>query len=200
MSTAPLTRPSPMSSRAALVVVGYFAWFAAALAAAVLGVFRGAPGTPPLAVGLAATVPPLAALVLAFASARFRAWAASLDLRFLTMLQTWRTVGVAFLALASVGALPEGFALPAGYGDVVVGMTAPLVAWFVVGRSDRLYVAWSVFGIADLIAALALGVLLVEVDLMGELPMSLIPTFGVPITLVVHILALTNLAERRRLA
>jgi hypothetical protein len=43
------------------------------------------------------------------------------------------------------------------------------------------------------------GVLRGEVgtDLMAVLPMSLIPSFGVPITLVAHLLSLINLAGRR---
>nr|BFE78706.1 hypothetical protein GCM10020093_013070 [Planobispora longispora] len=184
------------------------AWFAAALGAGALGAFRTAPGAPPVAIGLAAGLPPLAALALALGSPRFRAWAGRLDLRFLTLLQTSRIAGLAFLALTAVHALPGGFAVPAGLGDVAIGLTAPLVALFVIGRSDRLYVAWTALGIADLVTAVTLGVLHsdspagvlygdVGTDLMAALPMSLIPAFGVPFTLVAHILALVNLAERR---
>jgi hypothetical protein len=108
----------------------------------------------------------------------------------------------------AVHALPSGFATPAGMGDVAVGLTAPLVASFVIGRSDRLYAAWTALGIADLVAAVTLGVLYsnspagvlrgeVGTDLMAVLSMSLIPSFGVPITLVAHLLSLINLAGRR---
>ncbi|WP_119726855.1 hypothetical protein [Thermomonospora amylolytica] len=205
MSVPSLARSPRSLPPAAAVSVG---WFAAALGAGALGAFQTAPGAPPVAIGLAAGAPPLAVLALAVGSPRFRAWAGRLDLRFLTLLQTWRTAGLAFLALTAVHALPGGFALPAGIGDVVVGLTAPLVALFVVGRSDRLYVAWTALGIVDLVVAVTLGVLYsnspvgvlygdVGTDLMATLPMSLIPTFGVPITLVVHMLSLINLAERR---
>lgn len=125
----------PAISVAAIAV----AWFAAALIAGTLGVFHSPPGTPPVAVALAAGTPPLLAITLAAGSPRFRAWAGRLDLRFLTLLQTWRTAGLAFLALTAVHALPGGFAIPAGIGDVAVGLTAPLVATFVIGRSDRSY-------------------------------------------------------------
>jgi hypothetical protein len=40
------------------------------------------------------------------------------------LLQTGRVVGLAFLALAAVDALPAGFAMPAGIGDVAIGLTA----------------------------------------------------------------------------
>ena len=167
------------------------------LGASALGVFHTTPGAPPVAIGLAAGAPPLAAITLALGSPRFRAWATSLDLRFLTLLQTWRVAGLAALALAAVHALPGGFAIPAGIGDVAIGLTAPLVASFVIGHSDRLFVTWTLLGIADLITAVTLGVLYsnspagvlhgdVGTDLMATLPMSLIPAFGVPITLVAH--------------
>jgi len=206
MSAPPLARSASSLTPAAAICVG---WFATALGAGALGAFRTAPGAPPVAIGLAAGVPPLAVIALALGSPRFRAWARRLDLRFLTLLQAWRTGGLAFLALAAVHALPGGFATPAGIGDVMVGLTAPLVASFVVGRSDRLYLTWTALGIADLVAAVTLGVLYsnspagvlredVDTALMATLPMSLIPTFAVPVTLVAHVLALINLGAARR--
>ncbi len=205
MTVVPLA-PSPRPLTIAAISV---AWFAAALGAGALGMFQTAPGSPPIAIGLAAGVPPLTVVALAIASERFRLWARSLDLRFLTLMQTSRLGGLAFLALAAVHALPNGFAIPAGLGDVAVGLTAPLVAAFVVGRSDRLFIAWTVLGIADLVNAVSLGVLYsptpigllqteVSTALMATLPMSLIPAFGVPFTLVLHVISLVNLTGRRR--
>jgi hypothetical protein len=192
----------PSVAPAATVAVG---WFAAALGAGALGAFRTAPGAPPLAIGLAAAAPPIAAIAFALRSPRFRAWAQGLDLRALTLLQTWRMGGLAFLALAAVHALPAGFAIPAGIGDVAIGLTAPLVASFVAGRSERLYLGWTALGIADLLVAVTLGVLYspspagvlrtdVGTDLMATLPMILIPAFGVPISLVTHVLSLVSLS------
>lgn len=186
------------------------AWFAAVIAAGAAGFFQ-APG-PPVRIGLAAGLPPLLAVGAALGSAHFRAWARSLDLRVLALLQTWRVGGLAFLALAAVHALPAGFALPAGYGDVAVGLSAPLVALYVVGRGAtgrRLFVAWTLFGILDLLNAVALGVLHsdspvgllatdVNTDLMEQLPMVLIPAFGVPITLVLHVISLMTVSDPAR--
>lgn len=202
-------QPLAASPRSLIVAAAIsIGWFVAAFTAAALGVFQTAPGAPPVAVAVAAGAPPLVVIALALRSSRFRVWARGLDLRFLTLLHTWRTAGLAFLALAAVHALPDGFAAPAGIGDVAVGLTAPLVAAFVIDRSDGAYLAWTVLGIVDLGAAVTLGVLYsnspvgvlrgdIGTDLMASLPMSLIPTFGVPITLVVHILSLINIAERR---
>jgi hypothetical protein len=201
--TAPSFAPSPRSLTAALPAV----WFALALGAGALGAFRTVPGSPPVAIAIAASTPPLAVMALALGSPRLRAWAGRLDLRYLTLLQTWRTAGLAFLALAAVHALPAGFAIPAGIGDVAVGLTAPLVATLVAGRSSRLYVAWTALGIADLLTAVTLGILYsntpagvlhgdIGTDLMATLPMCLVPAFGVPLTLVLHVLSLVNLTSR----
>jgi hypothetical protein len=65
-------------------------------------------------------------------------------------------------------------------------------------------VVWTVFGIVDLVAAAALGVLHshsrigllageITTDSMRALPMSLIPTFIVPLLLVVHALSFAAL-------
>jgi hypothetical protein len=206
MTASSLLTPSTrVPSPAAAISVG---WFAVALGASALGAFQTPPGAPPVAIGLAAGAPPLVAITLAVASPRFRAWVRHLDLRLLTLVQTWRTAGFVFLALAAVLALPRGFAIPAGIGDVAIGLTALPVASLVIGRSDRLYVAWTALGIADLIAAVTLGVLYsnspigvlrgdIDTHLMATLPMSLIPAFGVPFTLVAHILSMVNLAGRR---
>jgi hypothetical protein len=42
--------------------------------------------------------------------------------------QLYRALGLMFLVLYAVGRLPGAFALPAGIGDVIVGLVAPLVA------------------------------------------------------------------------
>jgi hypothetical protein len=173
------------------------AWFGIVVAAGAAGVFVTPPGTPPVAIGLAAIVPPLVVIGLLAGSARFRSWVRDLDLRLLTLLQTWRVAGLAFLALYAVGELPAGFALPAGLGDVAVGLTAPLVAVYVVvggGRwARRTYVGWTAFGIADLLLAVTLGVAVGSgVESMASLPMSVVPTFGVPFTLALHAISLVN--------
>jgi hypothetical protein len=198
---------SPLAGSATPAVWVSLAWCAAVLAAAIAGVFHTPGDLPPVAIGLAVVIPPAVAGWFALTSERFRAWARSLDLHFLTMLQTWRVVGLAFLALAATGSLPDGFAVPAGSGDLAVGVTAPLVALYAIGRNRlgrRIYLGWTAFGALDLVNAVALGVLYsdsrigllatdVSTDLMEELPMVLIPAFGVPFTLVLHLISVINL-------
>jgi len=194
--------PSVRPPTPAVLIVG--AWFGLAVVAGAAGVFAAPPGAPPVAVGLASAVPPLVVIGSLAGSARFRGWVRDLDLRMLTMLQTWRVAGLAFLALYAVGDLPARFALPAGLGDIAVGLTAPLVAVYVIGGgrwARRTYIGWTVFGIADLLLAVALGVTSGSgVDSMASLPMSLISTFGVPFTLALHAISWVNATQGTQFA
>ena len=65
-----------------------------------------------------------------------------------------------FLVLMAMGRLPAQFALPAGLGDMAMGITAPFMALAVSrGRMSRgRFVAWQVAGLTDLVVAIAIGV------------------------------------------
>ncbi|MGB6134630.1 MAG: hypothetical protein WBG54_22830 [Acidobacteriaceae bacterium] len=178
-------------------------WFVVSLAASALHLYRTAPNQPPLALGLAALTPIAAFLLWFAASPRFRQFTLSLSPRLLTLAQTWRVVGFVFLALATYRILPWFFALPAGLGDMAVGATAPAIA---LSRSDSrhrtTFIAWQFFGIADLVVAVSLGALAgviqphgVPTAAMTMLPMSLIPTFAVPLLFILHIVCI---AQARR--
>jgi hypothetical protein len=45
-------------------------------------------------------------------------------------IQLYRVLGLNFLVLYALGRLPAEFALPAGVGDVIVGLAAPLEQQF----------------------------------------------------------------------
>ncbi len=103
-------------------------WFIFALSASALHLFKTDPDVPPLAMGLAVLIPLVVFLVWSATSAGFREFALSLNPGVLTFVQSWRIAGLAFLALYTVGLLPGVFALPAGWGDIAIGATAPLAA------------------------------------------------------------------------
>src|SRR5262249_41466474 len=122
-----------------------------------------------------------------------------LDLPALIAAQTIRVIGVVFIVAWLGGTLPGGFALPAGLGGIAVGLAAPFVAPAVSRRPDRLGPAWifSVLGVGDLVIAVSSGVLHgapplgllagpISVDGLTRYPLSLIPTFGVPLMLLLH--------------
>lgn len=183
------------------------AWFLFSLTAAAFSVFRTGPNDPPLPIGLAALIP-LALFGLWFsASPDFRRFAMSLNPRVLTLVQSWRIVGYAFLILAAYGILPKLFAWPAGWGDILIGATAPFVALRLTKNSRRgSFILWQVLGIVDLVNAVTLGALSGYIDPKGVgggamtvLPLSLIPTFLVPLFLILHVICIAQ-ARQGRLA
>jgi hypothetical protein len=180
------------------------AWFVFSLVASGLHLYRNGPGELPLPFGLAVLTPILLFLVWFISSTNFRKFTMSLNPRFLTLIQSWRVGGFVFLVLATYGILPRMFALPAGWGDITIGATASLVALkLATADHRRAFVLWQVLGIADLVAAVTLGTLAtvidphsIPTDAMTVLPMSLIPTFAVPLLLIFHIICI---AQAKRL-
>ena len=108
-------------------------------------------------------------------------------------LQTLRApFGLVILTGGLLGLIPEPFAWAAGLGDVAVGLAALLLRNFQLSDSSGRVAAWifTAAGMADLINAGRLGGALVvpwlaERQLPGFLPM--LPFFGVPIFLALHI-------------
>jgi hypothetical protein len=176
------------------------AWFVFAVSASSLNLFKTDPGLPPIAVGLASLIP-VVVFLLWFATSRgFREYAFSLSPRTLTFVQSWRIVGFTFLVLYATGILPGNFALPAGWGDIAIGATAPLVATWLVSFDRRgSFILWQIAGIFDLVSAVTLGALNsilgthgVTTAVMAVLPLSLIPTFAVPLFIMLHIICIAQ--------
>jgi hypothetical protein len=72
---------------------------------------------------------PLAIIAAAFRySPTLRRIVAATPLPSLIGIQFYRALGAVFLVVMALGQLPAYFAVPAGWGDVAVGLAAPLVA------------------------------------------------------------------------
>jgi len=179
------------------------AWFVAVLIASAFHLFSTPPGQPPLPLGLAVLVP-IAGFWLWFRSSEpFREFVLALDPRILTIVQSWRIVGFVFLVLYTYGILPGQFALPAGWGDIVIGATAPLAALALADPKHRSsFIFWHVLGILDLVLAIFLGAAesfihsqATPTSPMTALPLSIIPTFLVPVLLILHLICI---AQARR--
>jgi hypothetical protein len=127
-------------------------------------------------------------------------------------LQLYRALGVVFLVAWSLGALPGAFALPAGIGDMAVGLSAPFVAMLVKRGSPRARdaaILWNVFGLADLVVAVTMGVLTSPGQLhrlaldspnvaITVLPLVLVPMIAVPLSILLHLIGLHRLIGRVR--
>src|SRR3989442_12033205 len=126
------------------------------------GVFQATPSRvfPALGLGIALLI--LAGAWLLYRSSALNAVIAAIPLPWLVGVQLYRVVGFSFLVLYAVGRLPGEFAIPAGAGDVVVGLAAPVVVYlFYKGYrwSCLAGLRWNIAGILDLVAAVANGFL-----------------------------------------
>ena len=115
--------------------------------------------------------------------------------------------GVAFVIIMALGHLPALFALPAGLGDITTGIAALVVARRLAPGAGRRAALWlNAFGMTDLVVALTLGAVtayqLIHVTPSGapisELPLALVPTFGVPLLFALHITSVRTLVRTRR--
>ena len=132
-------------------------------------------------------------------SSTFRAVVAGIPQHWLIGIQTFRILGGVFLIRYFNGELPALFAIPAGVGDVLTGILAPLVAyWWFVGKpyARSAAIAWNVFGMADLIDAVALGALTGGGGGGIVFPIVLIPIYAVPRALLVHSYSLIGLLRK----
>ena len=189
------------------LLAGLGAWFAAVvvLAASEAFHFEHGLGTPGL--GLAVAVPIGLAAVTVLRSQRLRRALDAMPLPLLIAVNATRVLGVLFVLLYFTGRAPAPFAPLAGWGDIIVGVTAGPVAWLAQRRAREarwLILAWNGLGLADLINAVGLGAVSAPGPLhligagpgaaiMSTLPWLLIPGFLVPL------LALTHLAVFYRL-
>jgi hypothetical protein len=131
----------------------------------------------------------------------------AIPLHWLVGAQVYRVGGGIFLALLADGRLPWQFALPAGTGDVATGIVAVIVAAQLSRNAidaRRATYAWCLFGIADLVVAVTMGAMtspgsaqLLAFDapnlLMTAYPLVMVPTFAVPLALMLHGLVLWRL-------
>lgn len=198
--------PSKLGNVAKMTLVWYvlLAWFFLVLGASVSGWFYVPQPNPPVALGLAVGVPVLLGFLLFFASRAFRRFVGSMNAVTITALQSYRVVGAAELVLYSWHRLPALFGLPTGWGDIIIGSTAPLAALALASgtRSGKvMFVLWNVLGILDLVNGIFLGVVIqtgllpttIDASAMSLFGMSLITVYLVPISILLHFVGLSHI-------
>jgi hypothetical protein len=121
-----------------------------------------------------------------------------------------RILGVLFLALMDMKLLPGEFALPAGYGDVTVGLLAPVMALLLARRhpyTRAFVIGWNVLGLLDFVSAIATGGTYIG-PFAAQLAASgvslsylnfvlIIPSFGVPLLALLHFYSLIQMLSPR---
>jgi hypothetical protein len=191
-----------------LTILALVGWFAAAAVAGLLGIIN-EPNRPPLVLLGFIALPIVGFVTAYFASASFRAFADGLSLMLLVGSHLWRFVGLGFVIAWLMGSLPAGFGIPEGFGDIIAaaGALALLPALRRGTASRGWLLAWNTWGFVDLVSAITMGVLYsngplgllsagtVTTRLMVTFPVSLIPTFFVPLFLLMHGLTFKRIAH-----
>ncbi|HLC53861.1 MAG TPA: hypothetical protein VJK03_04935 [Candidatus Nanoarchaeia archaeon] len=145
-----------------------------------------------------------------YAAKSIRKLAEAFSQHWLIGIQTYRIVGVGFLFLWARGMLPAAFAFPSGIGDIIVGVSAPLVAWAYYKQKPyarNLAITWNILGILDLIIALSVGFLgfprpvqfaplAPTTEALSLFPLAIIPLFAVPLAILMHSLSLRVLRKK----
>jgi hypothetical protein len=102
-------------------------WLAIAIFLAQNGAYSAAADSlPTIQFGL--LIPIIAGVALLFGSATVARVLAAVPMQWLVGIQLYRVIGGVFVVLWLAGSVPGLFALPAGIGDLAVGVMAPFVA------------------------------------------------------------------------
>jgi hypothetical protein len=204
--------PAPAKSRyttAGVLSMVFVGWEAVAqyLGAAntYLATIENPPAVPTILFGL--LIPLAVAAIALWRSESIARLVSAIPLHWLVAAQVYRVGGGIFLVLWADGRLPWQFALPAGIGDVTTGIVAVVLAARLaqdaIGAHRATYL-WSLFGIADLVVAIAMGAMtspgrvhVFAFDppnlLVTAYPLVMVPTFAVPLALMLHGLVLLRL-------
>ena len=191
------------TTTAATAATLFGAWTVAGALVAHRGGYHGQLGKQPPWLPIEAMAAMVALLLLARTPAVSRALSGTGTVRLLSWPHAFRVAGIALIISMRLGHLPARFAIPAGLGDIAVGVAEALLMLRIKGGGHaRSVTLWfNLFGIADLVAAMALGGLtaygIVHASpangALSQLPLALIPTVGVPTLLALHILTLRRL-------
>jgi hypothetical protein len=155
----------------------------------VFGTGGAAPGIPLALVGT------LLFGYLLLLSRDFRTIISSIPPHWLIAIQTSRIIGAVFLIRWWQGGLPAEFAIPAGVGDILTGLSAPLVAyWLYTGKpyARTAAILWNLFGMADFVSAVTLANI---VHPGNVFPVVMIPVYGVPRGFLIHSYSLIGLLK-----
>ena len=184
-------------------------WIGVAAAVAAAGKLPISKPFPVIGIFVAA---PLIAAAIATAWPAARSAMLSVPMPVMIGLNVVRVFAVLFLLLAVEGRLSGPFPHSAGWGDIITGVFAiPVMRLAKAGGAGHTttIMAWNLFGAADLVAAIALGITSAEGSplqlfaapgsaAMQDLPWSFVPTVLVPIWLVLHAIVAVQLMQHVR--
>jgi len=180
------------------IILFTFVWFLLALIVGATRLLASIPPPFPQAVLFCLVI---LLLVLFWKTNVFRNWSLKVEIRMLLLIHLTRFVGIYFLILYSRGELPYDFAVIGGWGDIIVAATSLVVLLFsptqgLIGLA--IYFVWNLFGFIDILFVVTTAGRLAIADpqsmtALTKLPLSLLPTFILPIIIYCHIVIFVRL-------
>jgi hypothetical protein len=200
--------PQKIALARRIAILAVIVWFATAVIAGLAGIIN-EPDRPPLVLGTFILLPIVGFVAAYFLSASFRAFTKNISLTLIVASHLWRFVGIGFVIGWLTGDLPAEFGIPEGFGDIIAAVGALLLfPKLRKGTASRAWLlAWNIFGLIDLISAIVVGILYsnstlgilsegtVTTALMATFPVSLIPSFFVPLFILLHLLTFKKIAD-----
>ena len=179
---------SEESSGHSTVILILTAWLCLAAGAGIAGWLERA--SAPVVAVLVWTLTFLALLVC-WKLPTVKRWSMIVELRWLVLPHLTRFIGFYFFLLSSRGELPFAFAGPAGWGDIIVAALAVLLLGLSDARSWRMLIIWNTIGLTDILFVVMMALRLGLEDwrsmhALREFPLSLLPTFLVPLIITSH--------------
>lgn len=188
--------------------LGMGLWFIAQYLAGKLGFFADGIGDIPPRIMLV-VVPNFILLFYVAFSETGRTLSAPFTLFFLTAVQSFRIgVEIVLWFLAGAQLLPEVMSFEGRNADVLIGVTAPVMAYLILKKkaSDRVMIGWNIAGLVILTNVVVHGMLTVPgIELIPSNvpnfivsfpPFNLLPGALVPFAYLLHILSLRKLLAR----
>jgi hypothetical protein len=200
------------NGRRAAMAGAFAAWFALVVVCGATGAFDAVRGTGPAGVGVAVMAPLAIYSFISMRAGALREALGAAPVPVLIGLHAVRLLGVFFVLLFWADRLPAPFAPTAGWGDVLIGVTALPVGYLAAIKAPAwrtTTLAWNALGLIDLALAIALGVASspgipfgvgnpgANSGLMTTLPWILIPCFNVPLLAHLHLLIFQRLRRSR---
>ncbi len=111
-----------------------------------------------------------------------------------------RFVGIYFLVLSARGQIEPSFAVPAGWGDILVALGA--AGLLIIPSLKWAWLVWNSLGLLDIIFVVGkAGVLRFSnpdaLAALSRLPLSFLPTMIVPLIIATHVILFLRLLRRK---
>lgn len=189
------------------------AWFSLITLLSLNQFFLSEPGEPPVNLLFTAVISVGIFFIAYWQIIQFRDFVLNIDMRLLIILHSWRTLGLGFIMLYSIGELPALFAFLAGFGDAIVAVGAVFLTYAMFTRkegvSKKWVKRWNTFGLLDFVIAVSIGVLQrtdailfqangINSDLLSQFPFVLIPGFLVQMFTLTHIIIYLQLKNKHQ--